>query len=153
MTCMRFSSPINPLDLESFLSPLWIGSPGPKRKTTKDMGLTTTSTGYYFAYDISYCLRPTCATIKHHKQLCPTFQRSPIPSVNQPTILLGLTSHRQSSVVLPLCCFRLKSSDYWARLTVSRGSFICLPTLENGYKVQQKGFTINVIDELPASEA
>lgn len=62
-----------------------------------------------------------------------------IPSVNQPTILL-----RQCSVFFPpLCRFRLN----WARLTVSRGSFIRLPTLaiENVYKVQQKGFTINVI--------
>ena len=50
-------------------------------------------------------------------------------------------SHAKFSV-LPLCRFRLKSADYWARLTTSRGSFICLASLENGYKVQQKDFTI-----------
>ena len=71
-----------------------------------------------------------------------------IPSVNKPTILLGLS-------VPPLCRFRLKSADYWARLTVSRSSFICLPSLENGYNVQQKGITISQQrpqDKLPVSE-
>ena len=107
--------------------------PGPKRKIP-----TLATNGAHDDVDGILALRPTRATVKHHKQLCLTLERSLIPSVNKPTILLNLTKFS----VLPLCHFRPNSVDYWASPTVSRGSFICLPTLENGYNVQQKGFTI-----------
>ena len=140
LTCVRFSPPVNPLGLESLLSTVWIGTGSETKNTnvpTKDLAMNGAHD------DVDGTLNfgaQTCATIKHHKQLCPTlgvfsdaFRKQ---TDNSPR------SHTKFSV-LPLCHFRLDSADYWARLTTSRGSFICPPTLENGYNVQQKGFTIS----------
>ena len=67
----------------------------------------------------------------------PKLERSLIPSVNKPTILLGLTHKVQCSSLVSL------SSEFSGLLgSPYRRSSICLPTLENGYNVQQKGLTI-----------
>ena len=70
LTCVWFSLPCQPS--RSRIAPVdWIGT----GSATKDTNVPTKDLAMSEAHDDVdgiLTLRPTCATIKHHKQLCPT---------------------------------------------------------------------------------